>query len=161
MAINKQSREELNYEWIAKYKDGTELRQFDDAADLECTFGDVKTEEVAQFILEKKDRSKTFGVDLLTGLFLFNGSPVEQIDVNGKIQPLGKRLLEGAQVKLIYFRRVQRTINAVTAEGFLASIYHFIGWNGMVNGKYEKHEIAISNNSDEIVVPPKESFTPL
>ena len=161
MDINNESRQELNYEWEVVYKDGSILKQYDDLNSVEYTFGDIIQENIAKFIIKKRGEDKNFGVDLTNGLFIFNNQYVDKINVDGKIQSLGKIAKKEDEIKLIYFRRVLRTINADTNDAALKNIFHFIGWHGMINGEYEKHEIAISNNTDEVIVPPKNNFTPL
>jgi len=161
MSIEKEACNELNYYWIAKYSDGTELRQFDFENDIENHFGKVNKEMLVEFVLEKKDKSKTFSINLKTGLFSINGKEVDKIKINNEEKALGKRISEKEKVKIIYFRRVLRTINTLKKDFYLNNIFHFLGWHGIINGKHEKFEIAISNNTDELMIPPKDNFTPL
>lgn len=161
MAINQESRKELNYEWAAIYYDGNFLRQYDTPNNRENKFADIKQDKLVQFVIERVDNKKSFGVDLQSGLFLMNGKPLKTIEINGEKKSIGKRIPRGTPIKLIYFRRVSRTINAIPANDSLNNIFHFIGWTGIVDGKNEKHEIAISNKTDEILFPPKNSFTPI
>ena len=153
MAINEQTRAELNYEWLAKYSNGTELSQFDSD---EHTFGDVDTSKLTEFSVIKRDGSKSISVNLKTGMFYIDGKEVSSLEDNGTIRELGKKLPEGVVVKPIYFRRVVRVLNSEVIG--LANIFHFIGWQGKINDKFEKHEIGISNKTDEIILPPKETF---
>lgn len=156
MAIDLTSRQELNYEWVAKYLDGTELRQFDEVADVEHTFVDIDQSKLVELSVVKKDGSKTLSVNIRTGIFSLNGQPFTEIEDNGLARFIGRELPEGTSVRPIYFRRVLRMLNSPTKG--LINIFHFVGWQGTVEGRYEKHEIGVSNNTDEIVLPPKETF---
>jgi hypothetical protein len=158
MAIDSITRAELNYEWVARYSDGTELHQFDETLDKENLFADIDQSKLAEFSIVKKDGSKTLSVNVKTGLFSLNGSRFTQIEDNGVPMFIGKELPEDVSVRLIYFRRVLRILKINSQEKTLINIFHFLGWQGSVEGKYEKHEIGVSNNTDEIVLPPKETF---
>jgi len=158
MAIDSITRAELNYEWVARYSDGIELHQFDEALDKENVFADIDQSKLEEFSIVKKDGSKTLSVNVRTGLFSLNGANFTQIEDNGLIRYIGKELPEGQPARLIYFRRVLRILKINSQEPTLLNIFHFVGWQGNVEGKYEKHEIGVSNNTDEIVLPPKETF---
>lgn len=183
MAINWNARSELSYEWVAKYKDGTELRQYDEVNDVEYHFGFIDQGKLVEFVLvSRSDPSKTFSVNVETGVFSINGKEVQEITVNDQPVSLGLRFKEGDvveskvglnKVALIYYRKVQRAViinsakpnQRIVAElgpantKFLG-IWNFMGWEGKVNGVYQKFEIAIDANGN-ILIPPKSNFTPL
>jgi len=110
------ARKELKYEWIAKYKDGSELRQYNDKAGLVYHFGHIDQEKVVEFILESKTEPKfTVSVNLENGLFYINNKPVKKLQVENTHVPLGlsfgnKKVVSswGNKAKLVSFRHVER-----------------------------------------------------
>jgi hypothetical protein len=176
--IDQETRSELSFEWIAKYEDGTELHQYDDKNDLEYHFGHVDQGRLSEFVLvSRADPSKTFSVNLKTGLFSRNGTVLEKVTVDGKEISLGLRISEGTKIysslgnrlKLIYYRRTQRDSHVtvdnmgqlVAITGNLRQMYHFIGWEGTVNDKFYKFEAALTHQGELYIPPPQETFIPL
>jgi hypothetical protein len=172
------TRSELSFEWIAKYEDGTELRQYDDENDLEYHFGFVDQGRLSEFVLvSRTDHSKTFSVSLKTGLFSRNGTVLEKVTVDGKEISLGLLISAGDKVqsslgnrlKPIYYRRTQRESHVtldnqgilIAVTGNLRQMYHFIGWEGTVNGKFYKFEAALTHKGELYMPPPQETFIPL
>jgi len=144
------ARNELKYEWIAKYIDGTELKQYDDKNRLVYHFGNIDREKIKEFVLESKTEPKfTVSVNLETGLFYINEKPVEKIQVDKEQIPLGlsfgnKKIVSswGNKAKLIYVRHVRRDFN-MGAGTTIAKINYELGYEATIDGKHEKHTIVI------------------
>lgn len=149
----------LAYQWVATYKDGSSLKQFE--GDKEHMFSEIDQDNLIIFSVEKLEGKNKLSVDLRTGVFYLNDVELAMVESNGDTYSLGKRITPKDIIKLIYFRRVIKTLNAEFQEIGAAKILHFIGWEGIINGKREKWEIAISNTSDEIIAPPRYNFNPL
>jgi len=149
-AKEKIARQELKYEWIAKYNDGTELKQYDDKKQLVYHFGHIDREKIVEFILESKtEHLFAVSVNLKTGLFYINNKPVEKIQVDKEQIHLGlyfgnKKIVSswGNKAKLIYVRHVRRDFNMGTGITS-AKINYELGYEAMIDGKHEKHTIVI------------------
>ena len=146
----KKARKELKYEWIAKYNDGTELKQYDNEKQLVYHFGHIDREKVVEFILESKTEPKfTVSVNLESGLFYINGKSVKDILVDNIKIPLGlffndKKIVSswGNKAKLIYVRHVRKDFNM--GKGTVStSMTYELGYEAKVDGKHEKHIIVI------------------
>jgi len=146
----KKQRKELAYEWIARYNDGTELKQYDDEKRLVYHFGHIDQEKVIEFVLESKTDPKfTVSVNLKTGLFYINKKPIRKIRVEKTHMPLGlyfgkKKVVSpwGNKAKLIFVRHVRRDFNMGTRTMGVSMTYE-IGWQAKVDGKHEKHRIIL------------------
>ena len=149
-AKEREVRYELKYEWIVKYNNGTELKQYDDIKQLVYHSGHIDRERAVEFILESKTEPKfTVSVNLENGLFYINNEPVDKILVDKTKVPLGlyfgnKKVVSswGNKAKLIYVRHVRRDFNMGT--GVTSSTINYeLGYEAEVNGKHEKHTIVI------------------
>ncbi|GAF97228.1 unnamed protein product, partial [marine sediment metagenome] len=137
-------------EWIAKYNDKTELRQYDDIKQLVYHFGHIDRDKVIEFILESKtDKKFTISVNLKNGLFYINNKPVDKIRVDKTSIPLGlffgnKKIVSswGNKAKLIYVRHVRKDFNMGTGVTS-TTINYELGYEAEVDGKHEKHMIVI------------------
>ena len=149
-AKEREARLELKYEWIAKYNDGTELKQYDDEKQLVYNFAHIDQEKVTEFVLESKTDVKfTISVNLKTGLFKINNKSAEKIRVGKTLIPLGlsfanKKIVSswGNKAKLIYVRHVRKDFNLGTGVTS-TSINYELGYEATVDGKHEKHTIII------------------
>ena len=149
-AKEKIARQELKYEWIAKYYDDTELKQYDDKKQLVYHFGHIDRKKVNEFVLESKTEPKfTVSVNLETGLFYINNKPVEKILIEKTQVPLGlffgnKEIVStwGNKAKLIFVRHVRRDFNMGTGT-VVAKINYELGYEATIDGKHEKHTIVI------------------
>jgi len=147
------ARNELHYEWIAKYKDGTELKQHDDKNGLVYNFSHIDKEKVVKFIIEstKTDKKFTVSVDLETGLFSINGQEVKNINDGKANISLGLSLIDkkivspwGDKAKLIFVRHVRRDF--IMGEGRMGvTMTYELGWEAVVDGKQEKHTIIVDH----------------
>jgi len=167
----KKARAELHYEWLAKYHDGTELRQYDDKKGLVHHFGHIDQEKVVEFIIESTKAAKKFtvGVSLETGLFSINGKEVRQIHDGKTNIPLGLFLVNkqvvspwGDKAKLIFVRHVRRDF--IMGEGRIGvTITYELGWEANVDGKQEKHTIIVDNRGHLglPITPEQEGFKTL
>ena len=146
----RKARKELKYEWIAKYKDGSELKQYDEEAGLVHHFGHIDQEKIIEFVLESKTESKyTVSVNLITGLFYINGKPAKRIQVENTQVPLGlyfgnKKVVSpwGDKAKLIFVRHVERQFNMGQGTTNVKMLYE-LGYEVEIDGKHEKHTIVI------------------
>jgi len=120
----RQARAELHYEWLAKYQDGTELKQYDDKKGLVHHFGHIDQEKVVEFIIKSTKAEKLFtvSVSLKTGLFSIDGQEIKHISDDKTNIPLGLFLVDkqvvspwGDKAKLIFVRHVRRDF--IMSEG--------------------------------------------
>jgi len=169
-AEEKKAREELKYEWIAKYSDGTELRQYDDKKKSVYHFGHIDKDKVVEFTLESKTDVKfTVSVNLKTGLFYINDKPVEKIQIEKTQVPLGisfgnKKVVSswGNKAKLIFVRHIRRDFNmgygTVTVK-----INYELGYEATIEDKHEKHTIVIDERGHFgiPITPEQEGFSAL
>jgi hypothetical protein len=165
------ARKELHYEWIAKYEDGTELKQYDDKKGLVYHFGHIDQEKVVGFIIEATKAEKKFsvGVNLKDGLFYIDGKPVKEISDGKTHIPLGLFLVNkkvvsswGNKAKLIFVRHVRRDF--IMGMGVMkASMTYELGWEATVNGKQEKHTIIVDERGHLglPITPEQEGFKAL
>lgn len=167
----KKARAELHYEWLAKYLDGTELKQYDDEKGLVHHFGHIDREKVIEFIISSTKAEKKFmvSVDLKTGLFSINGQETKHINDGKTNIPLGLFLIDkkivspwGDKAKLIFFRHVRRDF--IMGEGrMVATITYELGWEATVDGKQEKHTIIVDHRGHLglPITPEQEGFKTL
>ena len=149
-AQERKARHELKYEWIAKYKDGVELKQYDDQKQLVYHFGHIDQERVIEFILESKtDPKSTISVNLESGLFCINKKPVEKIRVGKTLIPLGlsfgnKKIVSswGNKAKLIFVRHVRKDFD-VSTSGVSTKINYELGYEAEIDGSHQKHTIVV------------------
>lgn len=147
MAIDNQARSELQLEWVVRYSDNIELKQFDDKANEEYHFGHIDQEKLSEFVLvSKADPKQTVSVNLETGLFYVSGKPLESLLIDNHKITLGVSFL-GKKVenkKLIYFRRVRRdfTMGGPTR----VSIAYIIGYEVKVDGRKVKELLQVNPN---------------
>lgn len=146
------SRRELDYEWIAKYKDGTELKQYNDKKQLVHHFGHIDREKITKFILESKtDEQFTVSVDLTNGTFYVNGEAIRKLKDGDKVIPLGisfaNKKIEspwGDKAKLIYVRHVRRDFDMGRGTMGVKIIYE-LGYEVKINGKPYKFTLLLDN----------------
>jgi len=85
------------YTWKAKYKDDTELHQFNDGN--ESLFSDIDQEKLKTF--EINEKSNKVKVDLNNGTFHLNNNHIEIQDFSNL----------DVEYRLVYFRRVQKVMS--------------------------------------------------
>ncbi len=158
----KTNRNELSYEWIAYYKDGTILKQYDDEKELTYNFGHIDQEKIYQFeIIPKKENLYSIKVNLETGLFYIDNKPFIELYQGETRIPLGlsldnKKVISpwGNKAKLIYLRHMRRDfIPNESGFGMQVSAIYDIGWEAEVNGKHEKY-ILMVDDEGRLGVPP-------
>ena len=158
----KNSRKELAYEWLARYKDGAELKQYDDENQLIYHFGHIDQDKIYEFeLVPKKQGLNPIKVNLETGLFYIDNKPFKELFA-GKIRiPLGLFLSDkkvvspwGNKAKLIYVRHIRRDfVPEVNGFGMEASIVYEIGWEADVNDKHEKCLLMVDEQG-KLGIPP-------
>jgi len=146
------SRQEISYEWIAYYKDGTVLKQYDDEKQLVYHFGHIDQEKIYEFeLVPKKTGLNPVKVNLETGLFHIDNKPFKELFAGETRILLGLFLSDkkvvspwGNKAKLIYVRHVRRDfVPSPTGYGMQVSMVYEIGWEADVNEKHEKHVLIV------------------
>ena len=166
----KKARKELKYEWIAKYKDGSELKQYNEKAGLVHHFGHIDREKIIEFILESKTEPKyTVSVNLITGLFYLSGKPARKIQVENTQVPLGlyfgnKKVVSswGNKAKLIFVRHIRRDFN-MSLGTTSTTINYELGYEAKIDGKHEKHTLVLDERGrfGIPITPEQEGFKAL
>jgi len=161
--IDKQARQELEYEWRATFSDGRVLNQYNDADDTEINFREVVNSLDKLDIFELISKTlPPIKVNLMTGLF-WQGD----ILVPDSGEFIAGRNIESGNIrgraKLIYFRRYKRFYGqGMTNKG--VEVSYFLGWEAKVDGESKQCEIEISGDGtvrvaiDELK---KDGFKPL
>jgi len=147
---------QMVYEWVAKYTDGTELKQYDKENKKLFHFGYIDQDKLTELVLNHKKTNQSFSVNVKTGLFSINGEVVKKV---GK-ESLGLDLTDKTyQIKPILFRRVKRLFNTAMFVKATTMTY-FLGWEGVVEDKKEKHGLQIFEDGT-YALPPKDNFVAL
>jgi hypothetical protein len=151
----KRNRTELAFEWVARYKDGTELKQYDDSKQLVNHFGHIDQDKIYEFeLVPKRNGLFPVTVNLETGLFFIDGKKFTEVFQGETRIPLGLFLSDkkvtsswGNKAKLICFRHVRRDF-VPGPEGFYmkASVVFEIGWEATVDGKHEEFKLLIDED---------------
>jgi hypothetical protein len=156
------TRLELVYEWIAHYKDGTVLKQYDDEKQLVYHFGHIDQDKIYEFeLIPKRDNLNPVKVNLETGLFYIDNKPFKEVFAGETRIPLGLFLSDkkvvspwGSKAKLIFVRHVRRDfVPSPSGFGMQVSIIYEIGWEADVNNKKEKH-VLIVDEQGRLGIPP-------
>ena len=149
------ARQEMVYEWVARYKDGTSLRQYDDEKQLVHHFGYIDQDKIYEFeIVPTKAGLLPVKVNLETGLFYFNDEPLLGVHQGNSHISLGLALSNkqvksswGDKAKLIYVRHVRRKFSpSPSGTGMDVSMEYELGWEADVDGVREKHCVSIDEN---------------
>lgn len=138
----------LDLIWVALFKDGNILRQFDDvdAQAGEHAFQEVldRTEELAGFALLNVRTNAIYSVNLLNGTFsTSNGQMMEQLLAD-------EDMLRDSSCKyrLIYFRRVTRTFSHLDLKNASSPVItYFLGFQyNDADGRNFKRMVKISGD---------------
>lgn len=149
------ARNELAYEWLVNYKDGTELKQYNDEEQLTYHFGHIDQERIVEFeIVPKKDNLYPIKVNLETGMFFIDNKPFLELYKGDTRIPLGLYLSDknvisswGNKAKLIYLRHIRRDfVPDETGFRMKVSMIYEIGWEATVDGKHEKYILMIDED---------------
>ena len=158
----KNTRLELSYEWIARYKDGTELKQYDDEKQLVNHFGHIDQDKICEFeLIPKKEGLNPVKVNLETGLFYIDNKPFKELFAGETRIPLGLFLSDkkvvsswGNKAKLIYVRHMRRDfVPGPDGFGMQVSVIYEVGWEADVNDKHEKYVLLIDEQG-RLAIPP-------
>jgi hypothetical protein len=158
----KTSRQELSYEWIAYYKDGTVLNQYNEKEELTYNFGHIDQDKIFKFkLIPKKDNLYSIEVNLETGLFYIDDKPFIELYRGETRISLGllldnKKVISpwGNKAKLIYLRHIRRDfIPNETGFGMKVSVIYDIGWEADVDGKHEKYVLMVDEEG-KLGIPP-------
>lgn len=158
----KKTRRELAYEWIAKYKDGSQLKQYDDEEDLVYHFGHIDQEKIVEFVLISTFKPQVeVSVSLLSGLFAINGKDVYSLPNGEGDIPLGLFIGDraitsswGNKAKLIHLRHIRKDFKLGSGT-VNTNILYELGWEAKVDDKQEKHRI-ILNERGQMAIPQDE-----
>jgi len=158
----KNSRKELAYEWLARYKDGVELKQYDDENQLIYHFGHIDQDRICEFeLIPKKEGLNPVKINLETGLFYIDNKPFKELFSGETRIPLGLFLVDkkvvsswGNKAKLIYVRHVRRDfVPGPQGFGMQVSVIYEIGWEADVDDKHEKHVLLVDEQG-RLAIPP-------
>lgn len=129
--------------FIADFSDGSELKQTpEDVLPDSNQFKGVveRLDDLKAFSLAHVDRTQLVTVDLVTGNFIVNGTPV--CIHNQRFDPSRYKL------ELVYFRekvesqtRSVRSSEVLEEQSFVSR--YFIGWKTTVNGKDKQVTLAV------------------
>jgi len=135
----------LHFHWIAYYKDGKTLKQFNDN-EQENLFTEVDKfpEKFEKFeLVNVLDNSITHSVNLINGDLKFNGLLIKNnIDLS-----------EADKIRCIYFRRCQRVMFAKSAADSVKIACYLLGWQTNIKGANIKKEYIIfpDNSIQEVM----------
>jgi len=135
----------LHFHWIAYYKDGKTLKQFNDEGQ-ENLFTEVDKfpEKFEKFeLVNILDDSITHSVNLINGDLKFNGVLIKNnIDLS-----------EADKIKCIYFRRCQRMMNNAGETESVKIACYLLGWQTNIKGANIKKEYIIfpDNSIQEVM----------
>ena len=156
------ARKELVYEWKAKYKDGTELNEYDEEKQLVYHFGHIDQEKIYEFVLvPKRPHLYPVQINLETGMFLLDNKVFKEL-YNGKtsislgLSLINKKIVSswGNKAKLIFLRHVRRDfVPGPSGFGMNVEIIYELGWEAEVDDKHEKHVLLI-NEEGHLGIPP-------
>jgi len=110
--------------WIARYRDGTGLRQFNPDSS-ENLFKDINQEKLVEFSLIDEDI--IYSVSLEDGIFNINGLKLGFDEIS-----------KDNNLRLIYFKRVKQNMGSFGAESSIEITYN-IGYQTNVRGKKLKN----------------------
>lgn len=131
-----------NINWLAIFKDGSEIPQFDEAGN-EHLFKEVqeKISDLSFFILKHKENNYSYIVDLVEGLISTN-----------KIQPAETEFkIFKNNIRLIYFRRNRINVDQNFQE-LDREIIHFLGYQYLDPLK-QNHKVIIQiSNEGNILI---------
>lgn len=152
--LHRQTKPHLSWLFVAFFKDGSHIAQTQDdkpkAQPEGSAFSDVsaRMDDLTAFELRHEDGNEVVTVDLVTGAFIVNGTPLHVH--NQHFQP------ENYPLKLIYFREtrvdqnqlatVQDDMSIKTEDVGEPNHYvsrYFMGWETTVNGKNKQATIAV------------------
>jgi len=140
--LNPMGDYEIQFPWLARFKDGSELPQFSKDG----------SENLFRKVLDRQDDLATFRVgpvtvDLYDGSFLIHGikltgsCEVQAFDEWGIDERLPKRL--------IYFRRPTREMDIQSLREVRAPyVVYGVGWQATIEGRNVKHVVFIHPNGD-------------
>lgn len=136
----------ITWLFVAYFEDGSRIEQ---TQEDKCTtrtdgtgsaFSDVLAKDgLIRFALERVNEPESVVVDLITGEFTVNGTPV--VAHNQFFEP------QKYDLELVYFRET-RVDQKVDSDGKQVSLEHyvnrhFIGWKTQVNGKEKQVTLAV------------------
>lgn len=142
----------LDFAWVARFSDGTVLKQFEDSVGQGSEVG-------FKAVLDKQDALEVFelvgskagirvSVDLVRGTVCSH-----HIDDAEVVEPDMDMLRQDKyQYRLIYFRRVSRNFNSKFQEIGEPSVAYFLGFQYTdENGKNHKRLMRIGNNGQFVI----------
>lgn len=125
---------EINYSWKAYYDDGSFLSQYDN--NHENLFRDIDQGRLVNFIISKNHSgdglgTEDFCVSVRSGVLVLRGIKITfgEYDTN----------------RLIYFRRVKKTLTLNIGGLEHESTFHVIGLQATINGKNSKIMFGIND----------------
>ena len=114
--------------WLAVFKGLDDLPQYN-LDGSENLFGDINQDKLIMFILEST--CKCYSVNLEDGTFRIG---YETFRFDG---------FDGADFKLIYFRRVRQTMKSFGTKPLKQTVTYHLGWQTNIDGKNYQRVMAI------------------
>jgi len=118
--------------WLARYKDGTCLHQFE--GQTEHLFKEIDHDNLRMF--ELNGINGHINVDLATGNIFINSLCVD----------FPERQFKDAQFRLIYFRRVKQILGSGSPQ-----TKYFLGWQANIDGRNYKRIVSANENTISIM----------
>lgn len=130
--IKRPTKEEVDFEFVVFYKDGTTLRQEYDTPN-EKNFGDIDQDRLEKFVLT--DGKREYSLDINTGKFNLNGMVIRFSFPGHDEEELDRRL--------VYFRRVRQDFGP---DARPISVRSCFGYQVTIDGKNHQRLIFIEED---------------
>ena len=134
------SMNSLSFSWRARFKNNSELNQFENGKENLFQLVKDRFTELSYFYLISKDNLQCFTVDLLHGLIFYNNH--QEIDYN--------QLEKKENCRLIFFRRHQIKMSINGKEKSHTIEYH-LGFQWLKDGKNQKIILIIDEEGNFII----------
>ena len=155
------ARNVLIFEWVAHYKDGTVLKQYDDEKQLVYHFGLIDQEQISSFeIVPKKEGLFSIRIDLEKGLFYIDDKLITELFMGETRVALGLSGFDGVitstwgnKAKPFFWRHMRRDfVQGDYGFEMKVSVIYEIGWEGDVEGEHKKFSLIV-NEDGSLGVP--------
>ena len=135
---------EVKYPWLARFSDGSELRQFENGQEI-----------LFRKVLDRQAELISFSVgpvtvNLVDGSFTlrWGGRLRFSCGISGQEE---QALDASVPKRIIYFRRVTRVFNADTLKQNEIQIVYAVGWQATLNARNVKHIAYIHPGGDLVL----------
>jgi hypothetical protein len=121
-------------EWIAEYKDGSRLHQFE--GHTEHLFKEINQDKLRLFGINDPMADTNLNVDLATGKIYTSTGCIDFPEAK----------FRNAVFRLVYFKRVRHTLGEGPSQEKV-----FIGWQASINGKNYKRIVSIKDDLISVI----------